>query len=106
MDIPFLLAVGLGATLVPALLAAMLHYLRPQASTARLGCLAAGVAPLLIGVYILMVIAAGFAEPQPRAPFPVAEFLTGLLLDAAIVLGILAVGYLVARLILSFLRRR
>ena len=106
MDMPFLLAVGLGATLVPALLAASLNYLCPQASPAQLGCLAAGVAPLLIAIYIALVIAAGFAEPQPRAPFPVTEFLNGLLIDAAIVLGTLAVGFLVARLVLSFLRRR
>jgi hypothetical protein len=101
----FLLIVGVGATVVPALLAFVFNFFRPEASPTRLGCLAAGVAPLLILIYVILFIAAGLAEPRPLTPLPMSEIVNGLALDAAAVLIPLAVGYVVARLILSALRR-
>jgi hypothetical protein len=101
----FFLVVGLGATVVPALLAFILHFFCPEASPGGRAWFAASVAPVLILIYIVLFIAAGLAEPQPLTPLPLSEILTDLALDAVAVLVPLVVGYLVARLILTSLRR-
>src|SRR5207237_5482775 len=102
----FFLIVGLGATVVPALLAVLFNVLEPEARPVRLGCIAASVAPVLIAVYIILFIMAGLAEPQPLTPLPMTEILTDLALDALAVIIPLAIGYVVARWVLTSLRRR